>query len=163
MPAPDETVVTPDLAGFATAMDLLRSQTGHVITFFWPVQYVFGAEIPLSPESGAPYDGTASAMASAQASAQVTAAAFFKAINRGGAANANIASPVGELEKTRLFLNIASADEYAHDLSGRQFGSAASEFEFHGNRFSILSTKFDQVLGTYLRWLVYAAGEGNDE
>lgn len=163
MPYPDPTTTMPDLAGFATAMDLLRARTGHVITFFWPVRYVFGPEIPVSPESGLPYDGTASAMSSAQASAQVTAAAFFKAINRGGAANANIATPVGELEKTRLFLNIASGDEYIFDLSGRRFGSAASEFEFHGNRFSILSTKFDQVLGTYLRWLVYAAGEGNDE
>lgn len=163
MPSPDPTKVTPDLAGYGTALDLLRAKTGHAITFFWPVQYVFGAEIPVSPESGQPYDGTASAMASAQASAQVMGAAFFKAINRGGAAGANIATPVGEMEKTRLFLNIASGDEHAFDLSGRRFGSAASEFEFHGNRFQILSTKFDQVLGTYLRWLVYAAGESNDE
>ena len=148
---------TPDIAGFRDAMDRKRAQLGSEITFFWPPQNLFGEEIPLDPISGVPMDPMASAMSSTQASATVTAAAFFKAINRGGAANADVATPIGRDSLTRVFLNVASGDAVALNLE------TATEFEFHGNRFQIYVSKWDEVVQGYKRFLVYAAGEGNDE
>jgi hypothetical protein len=152
----------PNLAGFREAQDRKRTLIGSVVTFFWEPVVVYGSEVPCSPESGAPLDPTASAMASTQASAQVTASVFFKAINRGGAAGSEVAEPIGRDQKSRIFMNVASGDAYELDLAGAMTGSAATELEFHGSRFQVYSMKWDEIVQGYRRFLVYAANEGND-
>lgn len=157
MPAPDITKVKPDLQGFYAAMDLKRQSIGSMITFFWPEMYTWGDEIALDPITTQPLDPLASAMTSSQASASAMASVFFKAINRGGASNADAAEPIGRNEKTRVFLNLASGDAVTLGLA------SATEFEFHGNRFQVYATKYDEVVYGYKRFLMYAAEEGNNE
>lgn len=159
MPIPDTTRVTPDLTGFGAAMDQKRASLGSIITFFWPTMYTWGDEIPLNPVTQLPLDPTASAMAGTQASASATCSVFFKAINRGGASNADVAQPIGRDEKTRVFVNVASGDAIAAGLAAE----CATEFEFHGNRFQVYAHKWDEIVYGYKRFLIYAAEEGNDE
>lgn len=160
----------PSLAGFAEAQDRKRLLLGSPVTFLWPAHVTFPPGTPLSPNTGQPFDPTASAIASSQASASATASVFFKAINRGGAANADVAAPIGRDERTRLFLNLASADGQvvkglASAWAGRPFagsGSAASEFVFRGDRFEIYAIKSDEIVLGYRRTLVYGAEIGAD-
>lgn len=146
---------TPSLSGFAEAQDRKRLLMGSVITFLWDTVYTYDPSVPVSELTGAPYDPTASATASAQASASAQCGVFFKAINRGGAANANEAVAIGNEEITRVFLTVASAD--APRLAG------ASQFIFHGDLFSIFATKLDEIVSGYVRYLVYGAFEGSDD
>jgi hypothetical protein len=168
--SPDPGRQLPNLAGFGNALDRLRAQTGHAITFFWPQQVTFPMGVALAPETGRPYDPlAASAGTATQASASATCAAFFKAINRGGASNADISSPIGHLDLTRCFLNLDATDGalvegLASAWAGVPFGgygSAATTFSFHGTLWKIYAIKDDEILGTYRRTLVYAAAEGS--
>lgn len=154
---------TPSLDAFAEAQDRKRRFIGSDIVFLWDPVVTFPAGTPLNPMSGQPYDPTVTGSAAAQPSATVRCSAFFKAINRGGASNSEIASPIGHDEKTRLFLNCASADGLiVKGEAGPGAGSPATEFLFHGNRFKIYSIKDDEIVLGYLRTLVYGAGIGSD-
>lgn len=149
---PDPGHQQPSTAGFAEAQDRKRRLLGSDITFLWPAVVTFPPGTPTSPETHLPYDPTIVPSASAQASASVRCGAFFKAVNRGGAANADAQLPIGRTERTSIFLTVASAD--ASRIHG------ASEFLFHGNRYQIYTVKNDEVVLGYRRTLVYGAAEG---
>lgn len=172
---------TPALRGFARAQDDKRLLLGSPITFYWPAVITYPPEVQVNPENGEPFDvNAASAGSATQASASAIVSAFFKAVNRGGAANAETATPIGFMDKTRLFLNVASADgQVLYGLasanpnpsgavvqgvpSGQSLPNGqASEFSFHGNRFQIYAIKDDTIVGGYRRTLVYAAEIGAD-
>lgn len=161
----------PSLAAFAEAQDRKRTLLGSDITFLWPKHVTFPPGTPTNPDSGQPFDPTIQGSASAQASATIRCSAFFKAINRGGASNAEIASPLGHDEKTRLFLVLASGDglvvrgqaSAAGGSAFAGFGEEAVEFEFHSDRFKIYSVKDDEIVLGYRRTLVYGAAIGTDE
>lgn len=169
LPAPGNT--QPSLAQFAEAQDRKRLMLGSPVTFLWDPHITFPPGTAVSPTTGQPFDPLASGVASSQASASATCSVFFKAINRGGAANAEVSSPIGHDERTRLFLNLASADGrvmegLASSWAGSAFagyGSAATEFIFHGDRFKIYSVKHDEIVLGYRRTLVYGAAIGADE
>jgi hypothetical protein len=171
----------PDLQGFASAQDEKRSLLGSPITFYWPAVVTYPPGVQVNPENGEAFDPVAASAASAtRASASAVCTAFFKAVNRGGAANAETAAPIGFVEKTRLFLNVASADgQVLYGLasantnpsgaviqglpSGQTLpGGIASEFQFHGNRYQIYAIKDDTIVGGYRRTLVYGAAIGAD-
>lgn len=168
---PDPGKEKPSLAGFAEAQDRKRVMLGSDVTFLWPAQVTFPPGTPVSPNTGRPFDPTVSAIASFQPSASAVASVFFKAINRGGAANADTSAPIGHDEKTRVFLNLASGDGLviqgiASAWGGSAFagyGSAATEFVFHGDRFKVYAIKNDEIVLGYRRTLVYGAGIGADE
>lgn len=151
---PDPGNQAPSLAAFGEAQDRKRALTGSDVTFLWPPVVTFAPGTPTSPETGLPYDPTATPTASSQASASVRCGVFFKAVNRGGAANAEVASPMGLAERTRIFLTVAAAD--AGTITG------ASEFIVHDTRFKIDVAKHDEIVLGYRRVLVYGAAEGRD-
>jgi hypothetical protein len=143
---------------------------GSPITFLWPAHVTFPPGTPMDMD-GNPLDPSVHPASSVVPSASAVASVFFKALNRGGASNADTQVQVGRFEKTRLFLNLASADGAlvrgevgtwdGHPFAG--LGSAASEFEFHGDRYKIYSVKDDEIVLGYLRTLVYGAAIGADE
>lgn len=155
---------TPDISGFAAAQDRKRAECGSPVVFLWPVEVTFPPDTPMSI-FGVPLDATVQATASSQASASATASVFFKAVNRGGASNSESNAAIGHDEITRVFVNLASAD----GLTVQGLGPAAPAsgnaeyFLFHGNRFKVYSIKQDEILGGYIRTLVYGAGIGADE
>lgn len=167
---PDPGKSKPSLAGFAEAQDRKRLLLGSPVTFLWPAVVTFAPGTPMNAE-GQPFDPTVQPASATQASASATASVFFKAINRGGASNADITTQIGHGEKSRVFVNLASADGLvvkglASAWAGQPFagaGSAAAEFEFHGDRFKIYSIKDDEILFGYRRTLVYGAAIGSDE
>lgn len=156
---------TPDLDGFAAAQNRKRAVLGSTITFLWPAVVTFAPDTPLSPTTGEPYDPTVLPTASSQASASAIASVFFKAVNRGGASNSEISSPIGHDEMTRVFLTLASADGLTMrgEGSGAPSSGTATEFIFHGDRFKVYSIKDDEVVAGYVRTLIYGAGIGADE
>lgn len=164
---PDPGKTQPALAAFAEAQDRKRLMLGSPITFRWPAHVTFPPGTAVDMDGNA-FDPTVHPASSVVASASAVASVFFKAINRGGASNADVQEHVGRFEKTRLFLNLASADGplIRGELStwnGQAFagaGSAASEFEFHGERFKIYAIKDDEIVLGYLRTLVYGAAIG---
>lgn len=145
---------TPDLTGFAEAQDRKRTLLGSPITFLWPTVVTFAPSVPLNPLNGQPFDATVLPTASSQASASATASVFFKAVNRGGAAGAEISAPIGHDDRTRVFLTLAQSAGALID--------GATEFIFHGDRFKIYSVKDDEIVGSYVRVLVYGAAIGAD-
>jgi hypothetical protein len=160
----------PSLSGYAEAQDRKRLLLGSPVTFLWPAHVTFPPSTPVNAD-GAPYDPTVLPASSSAASASAVASVFFKAINRGGAAGAEIASPIGHLEHTRLFLNLASGD--GRVIQGLEpvvggnafagFGEEAVEFEFHGDRYKIYAIKDDEIMRGYRRTLVYGAAIGADD
>lgn len=154
----------PDLAGFAQAQDRKRAQLGSTITFLWPTVVTFAPGVPVSPTSGQPYDPTVHPASASQASASATCGVFFKAVNRGGASNSEVSTPIGHDEMTRVFLTLASADGQTVRGLGVNAPSSgeATEFIFHGNRFKVYSIKQDEIVAGYDRTLVYGAGIGAD-
>lgn len=141
----------PSLAGFAEAQDRKRALLGSDVTFLWPAVVTFDPTVPLNME-GQPYDPVIQPTASSQASASARVGAFFKAVNRGGAANAAVESAIGGDERSRIFLALASADGIRME--------GASQFIFHGTLFKIDVIKVDEIVLGYQRWLVYGAAEG---
>ena len=165
-PAPG--IEQPSLTPFAEAQDRKRTLLGSPVTFLWPAVVTFPPWASLSPETGKPFDPTVQPVSSAQASATLTASVFFKAINRGGAANSEISSQIGHDERSRLFVNLAYSDGavvkgQAATLNGSAvagFGTQAAWFIFHNNLFKIYSIKDDEIVLGYRRTLVYGAGVG---
>lgn len=154
----------PDITGFGEALDRKRAELGSPIVFLWPVSVTFPPDTPLSPTTGQPFDPTILPTASSQASASAVASVFFKAVNRGGASNSEVSSPIGHDELTRVFVNLASADGLTVMGEGPDAPAdvPAAEFVFHGARFKIYSIKNDEIVAGYVRTLVYGAGIGAD-
>jgi hypothetical protein len=148
---PDVGTELPSLSDFAEAQDRKRSLLGSDVTFLWPAVVTFAPGTPVDME-GNPYDPIIQPTASSQASASVRVGAFFKAVNRGGAANAAVETAIGADDRTRIFLSVAAAD--GPTITG------ASQFIFHGTLFRIDAIKVDEIVLGYQRWLVYGAAEG---
>lgn len=167
MGLPDPGTTRPSLAAFAEAQDRKRLMLGSPVTFLWEPEVTFAPATAMDMD-GKPLDPTVQPASATQASASATASVFFKAINRGGASNADIASQFGHEEKTRLFLNLASGDGLlvkgeVSTWNGQAFagaGSPAAEFVHHGERFKIYAIKDDEIVLGYLRTLVYGAAIG---
>lgn len=154
-------IKAPSLAGFAEAQNRKRILLGSPVTFLWPAVVTFGAA-PLNPLTGTPYDPTVQPVTSSQASASATVSVFFKAVNRGGARGAEVASPIGHDDLTRVFLILGSADGLTvqgHGPNAPASGDAI-EFLYHGDRFKVYAIKDDEVVSGYDRTLVYGATTG---
>lgn len=166
---PDPGTERPTLRAFAEAQDRKRLLLGSPVIFLWPKHVTFPPGTA-TDMNGNPYDPTVQPASATQASASAIASVFFKAINRGGAEHAEVASEIGHVERTRLFVNLASADGLvvkglASAWAGQPFagvGTEASEFEFHGDRFKIYAIKDDEIVLGYRRTLVYGAAIGSD-
>lgn len=151
---PDRGHQVPSTAAFAEAQDRKRLLLGSDVTFLWPAVVTFPPGTPVDSE-GNPYDPTIVPCASTQASAVVRCGAFFKAVNRGGAANASTPTAGGFGDRTHVFLTVAQAS--AGIVEG------ASEFIFHKTRFQIDVSKEDEVVLGYQRVLVYGIAEGKSQ
>lgn len=156
--------ITPNLAGYAEAQDRLRLKLGGSVTFIWPEIVTFAptAAKNMFGELLDPMQASA-IVASSQASASAMVAVSFRAARMGGQ---EVAAPIGRGERTRVMLNVASADGFWVMGQGPLApvpGSAAILFEYVGERFEIYAMKTDNIVGNYQRLLVYGAAIGADD
>lgn len=140
--------VTPDKAGFAAAQQRLRDKLGMDVTFYGPVVASYAPDVPLDPETGAPYDPMITPTASAAASATVRCSIVQRPFALPQFHGADSAEGWGSHNDVSAIMD---AD------SGRSIASAVS-FGYGDHLFTVRSTMFDGI-GDIQRYVVH--GERN--
>lgn len=141
----------PDLTGFAEAQAALRTKLGSPVTFLGPPTYTWPGGTPINVDTGMPFDPTVDPVTTTQTSDVVTCGVFFKAVNRGGAAQAALGSPAGWEERTRIFA--------IGPISAQAILEAAEEFILHGDHYKVDVVKVDEVVSGFQRVLVYGSAK----
>lgn len=140
--------IEPNLTGFADAQERLRDKLGLDITFYWPLAMTWPAGTQLNPETGRPFNPTVVPTASGEASASVRCSVIHRpfGLSRTGIEDQQTTTAVGMLSDENVGLIVKNEALWVS-------ASAATEFEYLGERFEIRDTPRD-TLGSVTRQLV---------
>lgn len=97
---------TPDIDGFLDGLSRFQQEFGREVTFNFLGDVTFPPGTEIDPETGQPYDPTASGASGAATASAVPALVVTQAIQTPG----NEATPIGRIETGQIALIIDQAD-----------------------------------------------------